>query len=279
MGPVTGTYTFLEAYKRTGKILNISVIPEEPGAPAKLLNYVSAPDVVIASAVLASSAVPGVLGPVELMLKTNKGKLVPFRGSGRRWRDGSLRVDIPEDTLHRLYNVNYTIVSQVNPHVALWFFHRRGAAGTPVSHRGGRGWRGGFLLAMAEQFLKLELIKWTSLIRDMHLVPRWFGHDPAKFFLQKFEGSITLVPSVTLWNYVEILTDPTHETMVKYLRGGEEATFPALHAIENRVRIENAINDARRKTVREMKSKNLLDVPNRNVKDDHEVSDSEISDN
>lgn len=55
--------------------------------------------------------------------------------------------------------VNNAIVSQVNPHVHLFFFASRGSAGKPVAHRKGKGWRGGFLLSAAEQFLKLELTK------------------------------------------------------------------------------------------------------------------------
>lgn len=64
------------------------------------------------------------------------------------------------DALHLLYNVNFSIVSQVNPHIHLFHFSNRGAVGRPVSHRRGRGWRGGFFLSAAEQFCKIELIKW-----------------------------------------------------------------------------------------------------------------------
>jgi len=45
-----GNITFMEAYQRTGRILNISVVPEQSHAPSKLLNYVTAPDVLVASA-------------------------------------------------------------------------------------------------------------------------------------------------------------------------------------------------------------------------------------
>ena len=55
---------------------------------------------VIWSAILASSAIPGVLNPVVLMRKRREdGKVEPFWGSGSRWRDGSLRSDVPVDAL------------------------------------------------------------------------------------------------------------------------------------------------------------------------------------
>jgi len=38
-------------------------------------------------------------------------------------------------------------------------FKARGAPGRPVSHRGGRGWRGGFFLSACERFLKIEMMK------------------------------------------------------------------------------------------------------------------------
>jgi predicted acylesterase/phospholipase RssA len=55
-----GSLTFLEAYERTGRILNISVIPHDPHSPPKLLNYLTAPHCVITTAIIASAAVPGV---------------------------------------------------------------------------------------------------------------------------------------------------------------------------------------------------------------------------
>lgn len=45
-----GSLTFLEAYERTGRILNISVIPYDPHSPPKLLNYLTTPDCVVWSA-------------------------------------------------------------------------------------------------------------------------------------------------------------------------------------------------------------------------------------
>ncbi|KAI8975177.1 hypothetical protein BDF20DRAFT_877304 [Mycotypha africana] len=55
-----GSITFKEAYEKTGRIFNVSVIPYDPHSPPKLLNYITAPDCVIWSAVLASAAIPGV---------------------------------------------------------------------------------------------------------------------------------------------------------------------------------------------------------------------------
>jgi predicted acylesterase/phospholipase RssA len=85
-----GSMTFKEAYLRTGRILNISVIPADRHSPTKLLNYVTAPDTVIWSALLASAAVPGILNPVVLMQKLKDGSIIPWNW-GSRFKDGSLR--------------------------------------------------------------------------------------------------------------------------------------------------------------------------------------------
>jgi hypothetical protein len=104
--------TFREAYIRTGRILNISVIPADRHScvyrhlhkqtiltlvrPSKLLNYMTAPDTVIWTALLASAAVPGILNPVVLMQKLKDGSIVPWNW-GSRFKDGSLRCGVTID--------------------------------------------------------------------------------------------------------------------------------------------------------------------------------------
>ncbi len=82
--------TFKEAYMRTGRILNITVIPADRHSPTKVLNYVTAPDTIIWSTLLASAAVPGIMNPVVLMEKLKDGTAVPWNW-GSKWKDGSLR--------------------------------------------------------------------------------------------------------------------------------------------------------------------------------------------
>lgn len=102
-----GNTTFLEAYKRTGRILNISVIPYDTHSPTKLLNYLTAPNCVIYSAVIASAAVPGIIQPVVLLEKRADGTIQPWEYQGKH-KDGSLRVDIPLDSIHLLFNTSFS---------------------------------------------------------------------------------------------------------------------------------------------------------------------------
>ncbi|KAG0286740.1 hypothetical protein BGZ96_009207 [Linnemannia gamsii] len=240
-----GSLTFLEAYERTGRILNISVIPYDPHSPPKLLNYLTTPDCVVWSAVIASAAIPGILNPVVLMRKRPDGTLVPFSYGGRGFKDGSLRADIPLQALHTHFNVNYTIVSQVNPHVHLFFYAARGSIGRPVSHLSGEGWRGGFLAASIEQFLKLDLSKWLKVLRDLELLPKFMNQDWSWIWLQKFDGHVTILPKSGPSDWLQLLTDPSEDRMRHCLTVGEKQTFPKLHMIANRLKIEQMIAHCR----------------------------------
>jgi predicted acylesterase/phospholipase RssA len=240
-----GSMTFAEAYARTGKTLNISVIPSDRHSPVKLLNHHTAPNCIIWSSLLASAAVPGLLKPVCLMQKTRSGHAVPWNW-GHRFKDGSLRVDIPLQDLHSLFNVTYPIVSQVNPHVHLFFFAPKGMPGRPVAHRKGKGWRGGFLLSASEHVLKLNLSMNFKIIRDLDLLPSLLGQDWSSVFLQRFSGAVTIWPKTRAWDWVRILSDPDRKELYRMMCVGQGVTFPKLHMIENRVRIERALENGRR---------------------------------
>lgn len=87
-----------------------------------MLNYLTAPKVVVWSAVIASCAIPVMFAQVELMIKTETGELKPYymtqlKGNFK-FIDGSVACDLPMSRMSELFNINTFIVSQVNPHVA-----------------------------------------------------------------------------------------------------------------------------------------------------------------
>ncbi|KAI0847793.1 patatin-like phospholipase domain-containing protein [Daldinia vernicosa] len=243
-----GSTTFREAYQRTGRILNVSCIPADPHSPTILCNYLTSPDCVIWSAVLASAAVPGIQNPVVLMMKTPDGSLVPY-SFGHKWKDGSLRTDIPIKALNLHFNVNFTIVSQVNPHISLFFFSSRGTVGSPVTHRKGRGWRGGYLGSALEQYVKLDLAKWLKVLKHLELLPRPLGQDWSHIWLQQFSGTITLWPRTQASDFLHILSDPDPDRLARMLHEGQQSAFPKLKFIENRLKVERQIERGRRETL------------------------------
>jgi TAG lipase/steryl ester hydrolase/phospholipase A2/LPA acyltransferase len=68
-----GNFTFQEAFDRTGRILNIVVTPNNSTDPPRLLNYLTAPHVLVWSAAVASSSLPGVFEANRLVVKEADG--------------------------------------------------------------------------------------------------------------------------------------------------------------------------------------------------------------
>lgn len=126
-----GDMTFQEAYDKTGWILNITATGYGEHDSYRLLNYLTAPNVLIWSAVCASCALPHIFGPVDLYAKDENNQTTLYAQGGRRivllffkvlkfvlgkkFMDGSIAADIPMQYLSEMFNVNYFIVSQTNP--------------------------------------------------------------------------------------------------------------------------------------------------------------------
>jgi len=68
-----GEMTFEEAFKKTGRVFCVTLSATSKRAPPVLINYITAPNVVIASAVLASAAVPGFVDAMRLKVKDENG--------------------------------------------------------------------------------------------------------------------------------------------------------------------------------------------------------------
>lgn len=236
-----GDLTFREAYIRTGKTLNISAVPADPNSPSILCNHVTSPDCVIWSAILASAAVPGILNPVTLIMKTRDGRYMPY-SFGSKWKDGSLRTDIPVRALNTYFNVNFSIVSQVNPHIKLFAYLPRGQVGRPVSHKYSHSrWRGGFLCSAFETSVKLEIKKCLKLLRNLQLIPRFMNQDWSNVFLQQFQGSVTVWPKIRLRDFWYILSDPTEKQLAEMMTAGERTIYPKITMIKLFVSLERAV--------------------------------------
>lgn len=241
-----GSMTFKEIYEKTGKILNISTVPADPHSPVILCNHITAPNCVVWSTLLASSAVPGVLNPVVLMMKDPKTEeLIPF-SFGTKFKDGSLRTDIPVEALNTYYNVKFSVVSQVNPHISLFYFAPKGSVGRPVS-RSKTGLRGGFIGAGLESFIKLENRKWLQLIRKLDLLPHLMDQDWSNLWLQNFSGTVSIFPKLNPLDLRFLLSDPDEKRLEAMIENGQSATYPKLHFIKHRLNIERKIIEGLKK--------------------------------
>eukprot|EP00913_Durusdinium_trenchii_P006654 g6252.t1 len=92
------------------------------GGPVVLLNRHTSPNVLIASAICASSSMPMLVEAVRLLEKMPDGSVQLVSNCdgnpmGELMRDGTMLADSPCDQLEHMLNVRWSIISQVNPHV------------------------------------------------------------------------------------------------------------------------------------------------------------------
>lgn len=112
---IFGDLTFLDAYKKTGRVLNITVSREVKHNGPKLLNHITAPNVLLWSAIVASSTIPIVFNYEDIYEKDEYGNIRTWDplGSGN-WVDGSIENDLPVAHLTRMFSVKHSITVQNN---------------------------------------------------------------------------------------------------------------------------------------------------------------------
>ncbi|KAI2506460.1 protein of unknown function (DUF3336) [Fragilaria crotonensis] len=124
-----GDMTFAEAFHKTGQVFCITLSATTKKAPAVLINHITAPNVVIASAVIASAAVPGLIHAVRLEVKRPDGT-ISFEGEqDQTYWDGSIEQDIPTTGLAEMLNCQFFIAAQCNPHIVPFFYNCCGGVG------------------------------------------------------------------------------------------------------------------------------------------------------
>jgi NTE family protein len=226
-----GDATFAEAHAHSGRTLNVSVSPTRTRQKARLLCHLTSPEVLVASAALASSALPGLFPPVVLEARDASGRIVPHLPS-ERWVDGSLVGDLPKLRLSRLHNVNHFLVSQTNPHV-LPFVGRRGAVAT--------------VLGVAGATVRAQAAWTTDVAR--RLLPRSEGPvgralDQAHAVLtQDYGGDIDLHPRFHARLYRKVVQNPTRDDLAGFVAEGQRSVWPHLARIRNQTRLGRTFRD------------------------------------
>lgn len=248
MRGLLGDITFQEAYNRTRRILNICVSTESIYELPRLLNYVTAPNVMIWSAVAASCSVPFIFSAAPLLVKApGTGEHMPWNPSPQRWIDGSVDNDLPMTRLAEMFNVNHFIVSQVNPHVVP-FLAKDDQLNPATSH----------LRKSPAAPLAKEETDWvytiSSLARDEALHRLQFLAELGIFpnlatklrsvLSQKYSGDINILPQIDTHQLPRLLSNPTVDFMKRVCLAGERATWPKLSRIRDRCAIELGLDRA-----------------------------------
>eukprot|EP01094_Clydonella_sp_ATCC50884_P001832 TRINITY_DN11381_c1_g1_i1.p1 TRINITY_DN11381_c1_g1~~TRINITY_DN11381_c1_g1_i1.p1 ORF type:complete len:619 (-),score=220.56 TRINITY_DN11381_c1_g1_i1:130-1860(-) len=224
-----GDVTFQEAFDRTDRILNITVSSTNSNSPARILNYLTAPDVLIWSAACASCALQFLYKPVQLMCKSHSGQVVPYHASGLQWSDGSVQNDLPMKRLSQLFNVNHFIVSQVNPHVIPFLQDNR-----KIVHDCGF-WSS--VYSFVKYFAVSEVHHRLLQLMDIGLIPK-FG-----ILLQGYRGDITIVPKLNWWDYTKLISNPTEDFRQHCILEGERSTWPKICIVRLHTMVERVLEE------------------------------------
>ncbi|KAI1198333.1 acyl transferase/acyl hydrolase/lysophospholipase [Nemania serpens] len=244
MRDLLGDITFQEAYNRTRRICNICVSTASIYELPRLLNYVTAPNVMIWSAVAASCSVPLVFSAGALLVKNPlTGEHSPWNPTPQVWIDGSVDNDLPMTRLAEMFNVNHFIVSQVNPHVVPFLV--KDDMPCP-SHDGNHSviykeesdW-----LYTITSLARSEALHRMQVMAEMGVFPNLVS-KLRSILSQKYSGDINIIPAIGVFDLPKILKNPTVEFMLRSCLLGERATWPKLSRIWDRCAIELALDRA-----------------------------------
>mmetsp|Transcript_21610 Transcript_21610/g.45072 ORF Transcript_21610/g.45072 Transcript_21610/m.45072 type:complete len:776 (+) Transcript_21610:49-2376(+) len=270
-----GNFTFQEAFDRTGRILNITVSPQNRSDPPRLLNYLTAPHVLIWSAAVASSAVPGLFEASKLLVKDSDGTERFESTSGARFQDGSMENDLPMQQLSEMFNINHFIISQVNPHafiLANLSGKSRGVWTNPIL-----GFSYGLL-----QFLKESIKGWIRNVVEFaggrRLAPTWELRRGffTQLLTQEYEGREGTDITINPWAnhrsvfsaFLHCVYNPSNADFLEWQLASEKETWKHIPQIRSHGQVEQKLD----KCVQKLRRKILVSGRNRRAGESEESS-------
>ena len=234
-----GDLTFEEAYQRTKRVLNITISATGGGLPG-LLNYLTAPNVLIWSAALASNSSDARFAPTTLQCKTPDGRVTPWEVPAnakvrppKQYRNQTPSTDHDRNTplsrVAELFNVNHFIVSQARPYVAPFLAPSLHHSNSKRTSR--EPW--------STYFMRLATMEIQHRLTQMDMLG-WLSPGIRRLLLDESVpgASWTLVPHVTLMDFARLLRNPTREEINYWILRGERSVWPAVTALKISLIIE-----------------------------------------
>jgi len=238
-----GDMTFEEAYNRSKRVLNITVATESGQGIPTLLNYLTAPHVLIRTAAVASNAAsPTLYGsrPTTVLCKDEKGNIVPWAPANtfRHWTSSSEKGHkSPMARIAQLFNVNHFIVSQARPYLLPFLrSDMHGPSLVYARHRQAQ------VTDNLIRIVGLEIRHRLNQLDTLGLLPvsiRRFLVD-----LEMPGPTMLLVPKVTMGDFTRLLDTPTRENLDYWIDRGERSVWPAITALKVRCAVEYEIDRA-----------------------------------
>lgn len=238
-----GDLTFREAYNRTGKILNITVSPASVHEQTRLLNYLTAPNCLIWSAVCASCSVPGIFPSCSVYEKNPKTNEIHEwnNDESMKYVDGSVDNDLPITRLLEMFNVDHIIAVQVNPHVVP-------ILRVSVSNIGGQVendliYKMKHLLNNVYDFVSCEAIHYLQLLNELDVYKN-LSNKMISILSQNYSGDITIIPEYKMSDFVNLFENPDTEFMLDFICRGAKVSWPKVSIIHNHCSVEFALDKA-----------------------------------
>jgi hypothetical protein len=196
--------------------------------------------VLVWSAAVASSSLPGVFEANRLMVKDADGTVRYESAEGGNFTDGSMEQDLPMQQLSEMFNVNHFIVSQANPHAVMFASYNQNQSiwTNPIT---------GMITAVLT-FLKdrcrtfiahaVELVG-ARRIAPIHATSRGMM---TQFFTQEYEGrdcDISLIPWLSHRSaasaLMHALYNPTEDECLEWIAAAERETWKHIPAIKSHI--------------------------------------------
>ncbi len=216
------------------------VTPNNSSDPPRLLNYLTAPHVLVWSAAVASSSLPGVFESNRLMVKDADGTVRYESAESARFSDGSMEQDLPMQQLSEMFNVNHFIISQANPHAVMFasYSQFKSVWSNPLTG----------LVNAVLTFLKGQCRSWLSHVVELvgarrfapqHATSRGIG---SQFFVQEYEGrdcDISLIPWIghrgLISALMHALYNPSEAEFRSWVEAAQRETWKVIPAIKSHV--------------------------------------------
>ncbi|KAL2314189.1 Triacylglycerol lipase ptl1 [Schizosaccharomyces pombe] len=222
-----GTITFQEAFERTGRIVNIVAPPSAVSGSPQVLNYFTAPNVLIWSAVCSSNSWAAIYRSSPLLAKlpdgstevcTPKNFIWPYAGLPNTGRSN------PYARISEIFNVNHFVITQSRPSLFPTFYdelHHHRVSGYSLKMIRLVG------LEMAYRFRQLDILGL--------LPPRL-----RRFFVDDYVPSayITLTPTFSFSDIKHAFTKPSLSDIQYWILVGERATWQAIPLLQVRCKTE-----------------------------------------
>lgn len=238
-----GDLTFREAYNRTGRILNITVSSASVHEHPRILNYLTAPSVLIWSAVCASCSLPGVFPSSTIYEKNLKtGVTQEWHHASVKFVDGSVENDLPITRLSEMFNVDHIIACQVNPHVVPFLKLSVTCVGGEIETEYSAKFK--TKLGQIYGLWSAEVIHYLQMSAEVGIA-RNLCTKLKSILSQQYSGDVTILPDLHEVSQLnKLLANPTPEYLLHCTIKGARATWPKISIIKNHCGIEFALDNA-----------------------------------